>query len=373
MRKLTAVKSSLGAHSGSSNSNAVEAADAAPQHGCSVCSGSSGRHVCLFMPDWRDSRLRSEKYFLNTLIRENDKLTRDILDTFIKTDILKWETLVYLDHVEPYEECDTNLEEEKEKEDDADNKSPSLSIFSTKMYERPLTPLETIYVFNKIDLVVHPVVRTLIDTKNDEFARNASLLELVRRVVLVVLWSTFAVYENYAIRHYYGAGDRAGKLILVIFVFCAFALDVFVECRQFYFISQRLKGYKRWVIREHRRFNDTCSNQIQVHQKAGGGGGGGVDVSKYSLIEKEFREMNNVPMPYKKVDNVYDWFVCLFQLTTLVTHLVDIGQHTNTTAQLHAVLCYSTVLLVWARWLLTVHTKLPWGCELNCMMRLIIP
>ena len=300
------------------------------------------------MPDWSDPQLRTEKYFLNTLIRENEKLTRDILDTFIKTE--KGMTLVYLDHVEPYEE-----------DDDKDNENAVVCgrkwlsmFFSTKIYERPLTPLETIYVFNKIDLVSHPVIRTLIDTKNDMFAHKTSLMELALRVVLVVLWSTFAVYENYAIRHYYGGSERAGKLILVILIFCAFVLDVFLELRQFYYIWHRLKGYKRWVM---------ASMKV----------GGGVDVSRYSLIGKEFHRTNEVPMPYNKKEYVFDWFVCLFQLTTLITHLVDIGQHTNKTAQLHALLCYSTVLLMWARWLLTIHPKLPWGCELNCMMRLIIP
>ena len=53
----------------------------------------------------------------------------------------KWETLIFLDHVEPYENLKLN------------NKSK---------YERPLTPIETIYIFKKSNLVILPVIKTLI-------------------------------------------------------------------------------------------------------------------------------------------------------------------------------------------------------------------
>jgi ankyrin repeat protein len=310
-------------------------------HGCKSC---KSQDVCLFKPDWNEKDLRSERYFLNILIRDNEKLTEKVLNTFFKTDILRWVTIVYLDHIEPVENISINND------------------IST--YIRPLSPVETIYIFNKTDLVIHPVIKTLIETKYYDYAQVPFWLDTFRSLGLLAVWTAFSVFENYSIRHYYSGDNKAGKIIILVFVFLFFVWDFIEELRQIYYIFKRLDGYKKWVKKEYENLKQNekypDNKNIKLTKK----------ITKYSLIEKETRVIEKLPLPYKRVDNMIDWIALLFQMISLITHLIDIGAHTNSKAEVHIIFSYLTTIFIWFRNLLSVYGAVP-GIDLICMLRLI--
>jgi hypothetical protein len=235
------------------------------------------------MPDWEDPMTsRLERYYLSLLIRDNEQLANEILNTFIRTDVLKWETLVYLDHIEPCE----NLKENK-----------------VSKYERPLTPIETIYIYEKSSLVIHPVVKTLIDQKYYDFVQYLFWIETIRSISLVVLWTVFSVYENFTIKHYYNLPIKYDKLILLIFLCFFFAWDVVEEVSQIYYAAKRLNGYRRWAHREYKNLRSNKKREDATMPK--------IDHEKklkYSLVDKEIRDIKNLPNPYNNIDNVNNFY-----------------------------------------------------------------
>ena len=193
-------------------------------HGCASCNS-----ICLFKPDWKDKSV--EKYFLNLLIIENEQLACETLNTFMKSDSLTLETSIYLDHIEPCED---------------------LTDEASSFYERPLSPAETIYIYKKMSLATHPVVKTLISEKYTNFAQIPFWVETLRNLGLLIVWLAFAVSEYYALKHYYSGSNQAGKIILLILVLVFFCWDVIEECRQIYYIMRRVVGYKKWVMSEYK-------------------------------------------------------------------------------------------------------------------------
>jgi hypothetical protein len=307
-------------------------------HGCTMC---SEKDICLFKPDWKDKSV--EKYFLNLLIIENEQLAYEILNTFIKSDSLNIETSIYLDHIEPCEEFNSEA----------------------LLYQRPLTPAETIYIYKKMSLVTHPVVKTLIAEKYYNFAQVPFWVETFRNMGLLILWLAFAVMEYYSIRHYYSGSNQAGKIILLILVILFFCWDVIEECRQIYYIMRRVIGYKKWVKSEYKEYKHNDSRKTYAIGQTN-------KSEKYSLINKEARIFQNLPQPYKSVDNVLDWMTILLQFISLLIHFIDIGNHTDTIARVSVIFAYLTVILVWVRQLLTVNGFFP-GIDLVCMLRLLGP
>lgn len=325
--------------------SSIKKNDSAYFHGCKSC---KSQDLCLFKPNWNDENSKSERYFLNILIRDNENLSRKVLNTFYKTDILRWITFVYLDHVEPVENISMNN----------DNQST---------YIRPLSPVETIYIFDKTELVIHPVIKTLIDTKYYDYAQIPFWLDTFRGIGLLAVWTAFSIFENYSIRHYYGGDNKAGKIVLLVFVFLFFVWDLIEEMRQIYYVLRRINGYKKWVkieyekLKQKEKFHDNTSvSNIKLSNK----------ITKYSLIEKEARAIEKLPVPYKRFDNVLDWIALMFQFISLLTHLIDIGDHTNTRAEIHITISYMTTIFIWLRNLLTVYGAVP-GIDLVCMLRLI--
>ncbi len=150
--------------------------------------------------------------------------------------------------------------------------------------------------------------------------------------------------------------------MLLIFVLIFFIWDVIEEILQIYFSFKRLNGFKRWAKKELKRF--------QLDEKKNVPYGNNSNENEYSLIEKEARAIENLPLPYKNWDNLIDWITILFQLASLVTHFIDVSNHTNNTAQTAILLIYSTTLIIWIRNLLSVNGATP-GVDLICMVRLI--
>ena len=257
--------------------NDAETSNITSTHGCDKC---CSKNICLFMPNWNEQK--NERYFLNVLIRDNEKLTSEILNTFINTDILKWETLIYLDHIEPYENLKLN------------NKSK---------YERPLTPIETIYIYDKSNLVIHPVVKNLINKKFYDFAQLPFWIGTIRSVCLLVIWTLFSIYEDYLVKHYYNNFSRVDKILLLALVILFFVWDIIEEIQQIYFVLRRLWGYKNWVKNEYNDFKNKEKQEDKNKPVVEG-----MKRLKYSLLDKEMRAIKSLPMPYKKVDNVKLFF-----------------------------------------------------------------
>lgn len=347
-------------------------------HGCSQC---SKYDTCLFKPDWSDKEQESGKYFLNVLIRENPQLCLEILNTFYNTDILKWQTNIYLDHLEPCELNEDNLEKDR--------------------FERLLTPLETIYVNNKTELVTHPVVKALIDEKLNGYAKASLILDMIRQIGLLVLWTAFACHENYSLKHSYTRETTAGKIVLIVLCILFFLWDVVDEILQIYFTVRRLNGHKNWVIKMQEKAKDVIidmTKRSSSNKKKNEEANESHDFTKpvkyksldetkekeeeennesiekqrnkYFLVEKEVRAINNISSPYKRADNIIDWMTSVIQLATLITHFIDIGQHNDLIARVHMIISTINVIVLWLRQLLVVNGLIP-AANLVCMLRLL--
>ena len=162
-------------------------------------------------------------------------------------------------------------------------------------------------------------------------------LDTFRSLGLLGVWTAFSILENYSIRHYYRGDNMAGKIILLSFVFLFFIWDFIEEIRQIYYLLRRLDGYKKWVkseyenLKQNEKYHDNTSvSNIKLTNK----------ITKYSLIEKEVRVIEKLSLPYKRADNVIDWIALVFQLISLITHLIDIGAHTNSKAVIHITFSY---------------------------------
>ena len=252
--------------------------------------------------------------------------------------------MIYLDHIEPCQD---------------------LTDEAVSFYERPLTPVETIYIYKKMSLATHPVIKTLISEKYYNFAQVPFWIETFRNVGLLIVWLAFAVLEYYSVRHFYSGSNQAGKIVLLILVVLFFCWDVIEECRQIYYIMRRVVGYKKWVMSEYKasKSNERRKTYAAIGQSS---------KAKYSLINKEARIFRDLPQPYKSVDNILDWLTILFQFASLLLHFIDIGNHTDTIARVSVCFVYLTVIIVWVRQLLTVNGFFP-GIDLVCMLRLLGP
>jgi hypothetical protein len=341
------------------------------KHGCEECfQGETKPSCCLFKPNWNDNDLENEKYFLNILIVENVTITRQILDTFMKKDVLKSKTFIYLDHLEPCENLFPSQNDDDKKH------------FKNSNYERPLTPLETCYIHRKLDLVTHPVITALITAKYNDFGRLPYWIDTFKNICLLVVWTVFAIIENYSIRHYYSGSNRVGKIILLTVTILFFGWDMITEAFQIYYSYRRIAGYRKYIRvkekhqkesqrQENMRKSGRNTNRSETSAQLGTGSKNQpIKMDKYSSIEKEAKIAETIPNIYNNNDNWFDWITIVSQFVSLLTHFIDMGDHNDRRARVHIIFVYFTVILVWLRQLLAVNGFAP-GINLVCMLRLM--
>jgi hypothetical protein len=286
------------------------------KHGCSRCINS---HTCLFKPNWNNEQHDLSKNFLNVLIVENPKLSSQIFDTFVHTDVLENESHAYLDHLEPCED---------------------LSQYSDK-YVRPFSPLETIYIYDKKELCTHPVVETLISVKLRNYAKLPILMDVFKQLCLTVVWTIFACCEDYSIRHWYHNGNSIiWKVFLLVLCIIFFLWDIFDELSTVYFLYKRMKGQEMWLQRELIKQQDSIDNGTN---------------RRYLLIRK-VKKLNidiNGPLQFK---NLRNFIPLALGIATLVSHFVDIVHHTDNNARTHIIIACLNVVMIWYETVLNPQT-----------------
>ncbi len=308
------------------------------KHGCPKCAHSD---TCLFKPNWNNNQHDTDKYFLNPLIVENPRLSWQIFDTFMHTDVFENETHVFLDHMEPCED---------------------LNQFENA-HVRPFSPLETIYIYGKKELCTHPVVETLINVKLKSYAKIPIVFDVLKQLCLTVVWTIFACCEDYSLRHWYSTGSSSfgGKVSLLIFCIIFFAWDMVDELSTLYYIYKRMKGQQKWLRNEVSKQQSSMENGIS---------------SKYMLIKKVKKMNKDTPSPLR-LKNVVNFMPLGPGLATLVSHFIDIGNHTDYNARIRIIIACLNVVLAWLRQLLLVTVWfvktdfMPQMANLVCMLRLM--
>ena len=179
-------------------------------------------------------------------------------------------------------------------------------------------------------------------------------------------------------------------LCIVLFVW-----EVVEEVLQIYYTYRRINGHRKWLkvkqdeahsallatsrlLTRNAAINHSESLDVRIPAKYEKQKGIGQNESnsiekqktKYLQIEKDIRAINSAISPYTRVDNVIDWITASIELATLVSHFIDIGSHSDTTAKVHICISVINVIVIWLRQILIVNGIIP-ATNLVCMLRLM--
>ncbi|KAK6191478.1 hypothetical protein SNE40_003156 [Patella caerulea] len=211
----------------------------------------------------------------------------------------------------------------------------NLLVQNETQYPRCQSPLLVAVNHRQYQLLMHPCFRRLIDMMWSKFGAKGAWINLIINFIYIVLWTIIGVAIEYDERYLYKFPDHWWRIVLLI---SAVALTVWQ-------IVEELREYRRSVV-SHRKWVDWRKGEIERDRKYCHPRW--PDEEKF--LERELNALKEVEQSYfSDMWNIFDW-TCYFLLTIcIVTHLFDIGMHSEHLARWHVRIMCVTIILLWLR------------------------
>ncbi|CAH1796077.1 unnamed protein product [Owenia fusiformis] len=233
---------------------------------------------------------------------------------------------------------DEDIEQAKEQptleEDQTKKKTKKEKLI--KKYDAPLTALETVYLFEREDIVTHPLMAELIESKWKTGVRWWALVSFIKTLALTSIWTAIGLAIDYDIRHRYDFPAHAWRIVLLILGIALLAWEIVEDALGLFFSRKRISGWLQWRKAKQERYENVMA-------------GNGDKVRLQDKHRTDATDLAPINIKVISIRNFFDWFCYCWVLIALISHLVDVANHTEPTARIHARLGIIMVIFLWLR------------------------
>ncbi|KAJ8359462.1 hypothetical protein SKAU_G00159870 [Synaphobranchus kaupii] len=208
--------------------------------------------------------------------------------------------------------------------------------------------LELIVRQQKLDLIMHPVVLTLIKLKWDLYGRIGAWILLLLNFLFIVSWTAVAISvsvirdEKYPYEFPRVSEKTTAPLCvpqgLVLVVFLAVGFTVVQLYQEVAEVSRSRRKLRHWKHLCEKRINDDLSHAHPLWPK------------EQLYLDKQLEEIRNMkPSYFHNLWNVFDWLVYMLLMVVFGIHVTDIFIYKSVLRVYRLRLFAVTLIFLWLR------------------------
>ncbi|XP_071485683.1 uncharacterized protein [Diadema antillarum] len=201
------------------------------------------------------------------------------------------------------------------------------------------TVLQSIVDFNQLELIVHPVIRKLLDVKWTQFGRFGAYKQLAFNLLFIMVWTVLALTLDAPFK--FTLPIDLWRPILKLSGVLLTLFQIFLELKEFFDSKAAFMKWKKWKISDIERDYEYAHPRWPQEKQY-------LDQQIEGIQDKS-------PSYFAEAWNGFDWFVYLSLLAVSVLHGVDIfidsDRVSHTTKDVFSVV----IILVWIRLMKSVR------------------
>ncbi|XP_071503565.1 uncharacterized protein [Diadema antillarum] len=201
------------------------------------------------------------------------------------------------------------------------------------------TVLQSIVDFNQLELIVHPVIRKLVEVKWTRFGRFGAYKQLAFNLLFILMWTVLALSLDTPFRFVLPAD--IWRLVLEISGVLLTLFQIFQELKEFFDSKAIFLKWKKW------RMSDIKRDYEYAHPRW--------PQEKQYLDQEIAAIKDKSPSYFADAWNGFDWFVYLSLLCVSILHVVDIFIDLDRLSQATFELFSIVIILVWIRLMKSVR------------------
>ena len=210
--------------------------------------------------------------------------------------------------------------------------------FSVKHSTSAPSPLQAAVESNCFELLMHPIVQSLIDVKWKRLGRKGAWVDIFPNLLLTILYTVIGViYPTDVTNYYQPLATNFWRLILDFVVVLLTANEIRKEVKEYYRSKREYTKWKQWRTREVQRDFQFCHPRW-VQEKA--------------FVEREIQLTRGRKKAYfQDVWNYLDWLAYLMLIVVFIMHYINLALNNNAYNDVVVKIMASTLILIWLRML----------------------
>eukprot|EP00118_Oscarella_pearsei_P013731 m.112623 g.112623 ORF g.112623 m.112623 type:complete len:838 (+) comp37445_c0_seq1:51-2564(+) len=198
------------------------------------------------------------------------------------------------------------------------------------------SPLEMIVHYKHFDLITHPVIKKLIDVKWNQFGRTGAILQLIIHMLFLTALTIYTVAVSYENKHnYLPLQDHWWRLFAAVIILGLFLFQVIEELLDVTRSRRQHTGWVKWRTREHNRDLHFCHPKYPEEKK---------------YLLQEIKQIHDSgPAYFSDGWNLIDWLSYILLSAAIIAHVIDVVDHSESVAVVHARLDCIALIVAWIR------------------------
>ncbi|XP_041358930.1 transient receptor potential cation channel subfamily V member 3-like isoform X1 [Gigantopelta aegis] len=197
------------------------------------------------------------------------------------------------------------------------------------------TPLQVAVAYRQYELVMNLVFVKLLDVQWKAFGRRGAWINLIINFLYILVWTVIGVLVEYDKRHIYQWPTDSWRVVLWLLAVGITVWQITEELKEY---ARSKKAHRNAVRERTREINEDlkfCHPQWPDERM---------------FLESELKTLAKLnPNYFSDYWNIFDWLCYFLLLVSIITHLVDIGFHSDEIARSHIRVMSITIILLWLR------------------------
>ncbi|XP_076824504.1 uncharacterized protein LOC143470330 isoform X2 [Clavelina lepadiformis] len=171
-------------------------------------------------------------------------------------------------------------------------------------------PLEVIVQYRQLELIMHPVIKRLIDVKWEQFGRRTAIIHLVQNFVFNLIWTILGVGVPWYVRNQYNFPQDAWRVVLLVLGCCMTLYFVVLEIKEIVLANSKFVDWQKWRKEQIKHDIRLCHPTWKKEKE-------------YLKQQKE-KVKKASPSYFKDSWNYFDWAVYSLISLVVITHVIDV-------------------------------------------------
>ncbi|XP_030838600.1 uncharacterized protein LOC100890058 isoform X2 [Strongylocentrotus purpuratus] len=201
------------------------------------------------------------------------------------------------------------------------------------------TVLQTIVDYNQLDVIMHPVIRRLVEVKWQQFGRMGAYRQLLFNLLFILMWTVLALSLESPFNLEFP--QDIWRLALEV---CGSLLTIFqiiVELKDYFSSKSAFLKWKKWKI------NDIKNDFQYCHPRW---------PQERHYLEQQINDIEHKdPSYFSEAWNWFDWFVYISLICITALHVTDIFIDNDLLSQATQNLFAIVIIFIWIRLMKSVR------------------
>ncbi|XP_030838679.1 transient receptor potential cation channel subfamily A member 1 isoform X3 [Strongylocentrotus purpuratus] len=207
------------------------------------------------------------------------------------------------------------------------------------------TVLQSIVLYNQLELIMHPVCRQLVEAKWEKFGRNGAFKQLAFNLLFILMWTVLACSLKSPFE--YKFPEDIWRLILEV---CGGLLTIYqivLELKEFSDSKKKFIAWRNWRITEIEKDFKFCHPQWPQERQ---------------YLDQEVAEIKEqAPSYFADKWNLFDWLIYISLLIVTLLHVVDIFVDASGLSTATQNIFAIVIIFVWLRLMKSVRAFVRFG------------